>query len=113
MSAPGTEVSDRVSVLQDRFVLGMPLALLGGYIAIVFCMTGDGIEQAFLSKYLVNLGFTTGDAALVFTVYGTTAALSSWLSGVLAGTPPPWLRKAMLKGQERVTNFDDEGITHG
>jgi len=27
----------------DRHFLGMPLALLGGYIAIVFCMTGDGI----------------------------------------------------------------------
>ncbi|MGO8856202.1 MAG: nitrogen fixation protein NifX [Steroidobacteraceae bacterium] len=35
------------------------------------------------------------------------------LQTVLKGTPPPWLRKAMLKGQERVANFDDEGITHG
>ena len=35
------------------------------------------------------------------------------LQTVLKGTPPPWLHKAMLKGQERVTNFDDEGITHG
>jgi nitrogen fixation protein NifX len=35
------------------------------------------------------------------------------LQTVLKGTPPPWLRKAMLKGQERVTNFEDEGITHG
>ena len=74
----------------------MPLALLGGYIAIVFCMTGDGIEQAFLSKYLVNLGFSAGDAALVFTVYGATAALSSWLSGVLADVFTP--RRIMLIG---------------
>jgi predicted MFS family arabinose efflux permease len=74
----------------------MPLALLGGYIAIVFCMTGDGIEQAFLSKYLVNLGFTAGDAALVFTVYGASAALSSWLSGVLAEVFLP--RRIMLLG---------------
>jgi nitrogen fixation protein NifX len=29
------------------------------------------------------------------------------LSGVLNGTPPPWLRKAMLKGQERVLDFDE------
>ncbi|MGD0434290.1 MAG: nitrogen fixation protein NifX [Acetobacteraceae bacterium] len=29
------------------------------------------------------------------------------LSGVLNGTPPPWLRKAMLKGQERVLDFED------
>ena len=74
----------------------MPLALLGGFIAIVFCMTGDGIEQAFLSKYLVNLGFSVADAALVFTVYGATAALSSWLSGVLAEVFSP--RRIMLIG---------------
>lgn len=79
-----------------RYVLGMPLALLGGYIAIVFCMTGDGIEQAFLSKYLVSLGFPVRDAALVFTVYGGTAALSSWLSGVLADVFSP--RRIMLIG---------------
>lgn len=74
----------------------MPLALLGGYIAIVFCMTGDGIEQAFLSKYLVNLGFSPERSALVFTVYGATAALSSWLSGVLADVFKP--RRVMLIG---------------
>ena len=27
---------------------------------------------------------------------------------VLQGTPPPWLRKALLKGQERRFDFDDE-----
>lgn len=80
----------------ERHFLGMPLALLGGYIAIVFCMTGDGIEQAFLSKYLVNLGFTLHDSALVFTVYGATAAISSWLSGVLADVFSP--RRIMLLG---------------
>ena len=74
----------------------MPLVLLGGYIAIVLCMTGDGIEQAFLSKYLVNLGFSARDAALVFSVYGGTAALSSWLSGVLAEVFSP--RRVMLVG---------------
>ena len=29
---------------------------------------------------------------------------------VLKGTPPPWLRKAMLKGQERVLDFEDEAV---
>jgi nitrogen fixation protein NifX len=29
------------------------------------------------------------------------------LSGVLNGTPPPWLRKALLKGQERVLDFEE------
>lgn len=27
---------------------------------------------------------------------------------VLNGTPPPWLRKALLKGQERQFDFDEE-----
>lgn len=30
------------------------------------------------------------------------------LQGVLKGTPPPWLRKVMTKGQERQFDFDDE-----
>jgi len=32
------------------------------------------------------------------------------LSGVLAGTPPPWLRKAMLKGQAREHHFEEEEV---
>jgi nitrogen fixation protein NifX len=30
------------------------------------------------------------------------------LAGVLKGSPPPWLRKALLKGQERTYDFDEE-----
>ena len=30
------------------------------------------------------------------------------LQDVLKGTPPPWLRKAMLKDQERTFDFEDE-----
>lgn len=30
------------------------------------------------------------------------------LQDVLKGTPPPWLRKALMKGQERSHDFDDE-----
>lgn len=30
------------------------------------------------------------------------------LQNVLKGTPPPWLRKAMMKGQERSFDFEDE-----
>lgn len=81
---------------QDRAFLGMPLALLPGYIAIIFCMTGDGIEQAFLSKYMVDLGFSVQHSSLVFTVYGLTAAISAWLSGVLADLFSP--RRVMLFG---------------
>lgn len=96
MSAGQSPSATKAEARQERFVLGMPMALLGGYLAIVFCMTGDGIEQAFLSKYLVHLGFSAREAALVFTVYGATAALSSWLSGVLAEIFMP--RRVMLFG---------------
>jgi nitrogen fixation protein NifX len=30
------------------------------------------------------------------------------LQTVLKGNPPPWLRKALLKGQERTFDFEDE-----
>jgi len=32
------------------------------------------------------------------------------LQAVLAGNPPPWLRKALNKGGERVLDFEDEVI---
>jgi len=32
------------------------------------------------------------------------------LQAVLAGNPPPWLRKALNKGGERVLDFEDEAI---
>jgi nitrogen fixation protein NifX len=36
------------------------------------------------------------------------AELLDKLRDVLKGTPPPWLRKALLKGQERQFDFEDE-----
>ena len=35
------------------------------------------------------------------------------LQAVLKGTPPPWLRKALMKGQERDLNFEDGEVSHG
>ena len=32
------------------------------------------------------------------------------LAAVLKGTPPPWLRKAMMKGKERDFDLEDEAI---
>ncbi|MGO8919750.1 MAG: nitrogen fixation protein NifX [Stellaceae bacterium] len=36
------------------------------------------------------------------------ADLLAKLGDVLKGVPPPWLRKALAKGQERALDFDDE-----
>lgn len=65
-------------------LLGLPRTLVFGFVAVALFMTGDGFELTFLSKYLVDLGYSQVDAALVFTVYGFVAAISAWSSGVIA-----------------------------
>jgi MFS family permease len=47
-------------------------------------MVGDGVEAGFLSPLLIDLHFSSGRVALVFTAYGVAAAISSWLSGALS-----------------------------
>ena len=47
-------------------------------------MTGDGFELTFLSKYIVDQGFSSSQSSLMFTMYGLMAALAGWASGVLA-----------------------------
>ncbi|MGW9904704.1 putative MFS family arabinose efflux permease [Staphylococcus cohnii] len=64
--------------------LGLPITLIWGYIAVAIFMTGDGIEQAFLSKYIVSIGFESQQASAVLTLYGLIVAVASWLSGILA-----------------------------
>jgi len=75
---------------------GFPVTLFWGYIAIAVFMTGDGFELAFLSHYIKSLGFSPSEASLAFTVYGLTAALSAWISGVLAEMITP--QRTMLIG---------------
>ncbi|MCU4295590.1 MFS transporter [Brevibacterium permense] len=68
-----------------RNFLGLSMSLFWGYVAIAFFMTGDGLEQAFLSDYLSNsVGFNTGQIGTIFTVYGLMAAIAAFASGVLA-----------------------------
>ena len=74
----------------------MPKALFWGFVAIIIFMTGDGVEQAFLSKQIVEMGFTAGQSAMVFTVYGVTVALGSWLAALFADIWGP--RRTMLVG---------------
>ncbi|WP_346320517.1 MFS transporter [Chitinophaga sp. YIM B06452] len=63
---------------------GIPRQLLWGYIGVMIFMMGDGIEQGWLSPYLVDHGMTVQQSATLFTVYGITIAISAWFSGVLA-----------------------------
>ncbi|MDR3431346.1 MAG: MFS transporter [Rouxiella aceris] len=76
--------------------MGLPTNLLWGYVAIFLFMTGDGFELAFLSRYIVELGFSPAQATLAFTVYGLCAALAAWGSGVIAEVITP--QKAMRIG---------------
>lgn len=76
--------------------LGMPDNLKWGYLGILIFMMGDGVEQGWLSPYLVEHGMSIQQSATLFTVYGITIAISSWFSGVLAESYGP--RKAMLMG---------------
>lgn len=75
---------------------GMPRSLAWGYLGILIFMMGDGVEQGWLSPYLLERGMTIQQAASLFTVYGVTIAISSWFSGVLAEGFGP--RRTMMMG---------------
>ena len=68
---------------------GMPENLKWGYLGILIFMMGDGVEQGWLSPYLVEHGMSIQQSASLFTVYGITIAISSWFSGVLAESYGP------------------------
>src|SRR6478752_1418133 len=80
---PLTEEVDRARApFIDR--LGIYPPLLWGYVGLLLFMIGDGVESGFLSRYLVDHGHSEQRVALVFTVYGITAAIAAWLSGALS-----------------------------
>jgi polyol permease family len=64
--------------------LGMHPPLAWGFFAVLLLMCACGVESGFLSAYLVAKGVSTSAVAVVFTVYGATAAFASWLSGALS-----------------------------
>lgn len=72
---------------------GLPKSLFWGFLGVLIFMMGDGIEQTWLSKYIESQGL---DNELLFTVYGISIAISSWLSGVIAETIG--VRKTMWLG---------------
>ncbi|WP_346237522.1 MFS transporter [Niabella insulamsoli] len=82
------------TIMQERF--GIPPSLLSGYLGIMLFMMGDGMEQGWLSPYLIERGMSIQQTASLFTAYGVTIAIASWFSGVLAETYTP--KKAMLAG---------------
>jgi polyol permease family len=67
-----------------------------GYLGLLLFMVGDGVEAGFLSPLLMDLHFSPARVALVFTAYGVTAAVASWLSGALSDIFGP--KKVMWAG---------------
>jgi polyol permease family len=76
--------------------MGIPRQLSWGYVGILIFMMGDGMEQGWLSPYLIEHGMTIQQSATLFTVYGITIAISSWFSGVLS--EGLGVKKTMLAG---------------
>jgi len=76
--------------------LGMHPEMVIGYFGLLLFMIGDGVEAGFLSPLLMDLHFTQSQVAIVFTGYGITAALASWLSGSLSDVFGP--KKVMWAG---------------
>jgi polyol permease family len=75
---------------------GIPRQLTWGYLGILIFMMGDGMEQGWLSPYLIEQGMNITQTASLFTAYGVTIAISSWFSGVLAESYGP--KKTMAMG---------------
>ncbi|MDR0713950.1 MAG: MFS transporter [Bacteroidales bacterium] len=63
---------------------GIPKQIAWAYLGILIFMMGDGIEQGWLSPYLIGRGLSVTQSAMLFTIYGITIAVSSWFSGVFA-----------------------------
>jgi polyol permease family len=92
---PLTEDAERVrGPFVDRIGIYPPLAW--GYVGLLLFMIGDGVESGYLSRYLVDRGFSEQSVAMVFTGYGLTAAVAAWLSGALSDLWGP--RRVMAAG---------------
>lgn len=86
----------------ERVGIYPPLAW--GYVGLLLFMIGDGVESGFLSPYLASLGISETRVAVIFTVYGVTAAIAAWLSGALSDLWGP--RQVMAAGLAIWTVFE-------
>jgi polyol permease family len=81
---------------KERTIAGLPMGMIWGYVATLIFMVGDGLEQGWLSPYLIEHGLTVQQCATLFAVYGATLAVASYFSGVLTEAWGP--RRVMAAG---------------
>jgi polyol permease family len=62
--------------------MGIPKTISWGFLGIFLFMTGIGLELSWLSPYLVDHGLGVSLVATVFSTYGISVSIASWLSGV-------------------------------
>ncbi len=92
-AAPASLNSEPSSFFQR---LGIYPPLAWGFPAVLLLMCACGVESGFLSAFLTSKGISASAVALVFSVYGLTAAFASWLSGALSDLWGP--RRVMFIG---------------
>lgn len=63
--------------------MGIPQELFWGYIGLIFFMLGATIETSWFSSFLNSIGFEMKIVSLIFSLYGVSVALFSWISSFL------------------------------
>ena len=76
--------------------LGIPYPMFWGFVGLLIFMIGDGVELGYLSPFLSDHGMPEDHIAMVFTLYGVTVAISSWLAGALSSLWGP--KRVMMLG---------------
>lgn len=89
-STPNTPLSR----LCDK--IGIPYPMFWGFVGLLIFMIGDGVELGYLSPFLSDRGMPEGEIAMVFTLYGVTVGISSWLAGALSNIWGP--KRVMMLG---------------
>lgn len=67
-----------------------------GFVGLLIFMIGDGVELGYLSPFLSERGMPADEIAMVFTIYGVTVGISSWLAGALSNIWGP--KRVMIIG---------------
>lgn len=76
-----TTPDQQAPTVLDR--IGIPHRISWGFAGVFLFMIGIGLELSWLSPYLADRGIAVGVVAAVFSTYGVTVSIGSWLSGVV------------------------------